>query len=321
VLGLITWELLSDPDVFTQQQNQAANSPKVAESSLSTEDRAAIADIDNLPVLTQDLEQANLAATLSIPEDNSHSKNNQSLFDDVISQKPSTTNVAKSNPSAGIVNSTSTFNDSNPFVVQADNLLRSGYSHSPLLAAQSLTNSSAEIVTTTPPINSNIELANQTNKTQNAVNISPLEVAINQSPNQNISDVNSSVPVPTNIMGAASYNGATIPSTNSLPTQTLAPNNNLNTVTSYTQSTATNINSQPLPNAIPTIPVTAPVASAISNNISPYSAPTSIPGVVNPSTPAVYGNYGTQQPQSRISLPRPTPGPYGGVQINGYTYP
>ncbi|BAY20468.1 hypothetical protein NIES2100_02100 [Calothrix sp. NIES-2100] len=351
VLGLVTWEFLSDPDVFTQQQNQEANSPKVTESSLSIEDRAAIADIDNLPVLTQDIEQANLAAGLSIPEENSHAKNNQSLFDDVISQQPSATNVAKSNPSLGTVNGTSTFKDNNPFVVQADNLLRSGYSNSPLLDTKSSTNSSAEIETaTTPIVNSGIGLANQSKKTQNSANISPLEAAINQSSNQNISDFNTTVSSPTNIMGtssdtgvasinqnssnqtnimgAASYNGATMPSTNSLPTQNVAPNNNLNTVTSYTQPTATNQNSypnfnnsQPLPNGIPATTVTPTVTSAVSNNISPYSAPTSIPGVVNPSTPAVYGNYGTQLPQSRISLPRPTPGLYGGVQINGYTYP
>ena len=354
-LGLVTWELLSDPDVFTQNQNQEATSHKVAESSLSTEDRAAIADIDNLPVLTQDLEQAHLAATLSIPEENSNAKNKQSLFDDVISQQPSATNIAKSNPSLG-VNSTSTLKDNNPFVEKADNLLRSVYGDSPSLGTKSLTNSSEEIETATSPFNSVMGLTNQTKKAQNSVNISPSEATINQSYNQDFSNFNSqnysttnirgtssdtgvtsinqNSSNPTNIMGTASYNGATIPSTNSLPTQTLAPNTNLNTGTTYTQPTATNLtqnsypnfnNSQPLPNEIPATTVTPPVTPAVSNNISPSSAPTSIPSVVNPPTPAVYGNYGVQQPtqlpQSRISLPRPTPGPYGGVQINGYTYP
>ncbi|MBD2354206.1 hypothetical protein H6G41_06130 [Tolypothrix sp. FACHB-123] len=350
IFGLITWEYLLDPDVFTQNQNQQANSPKVVDSSLSTEDRAAIADIDNLPALTQDLEQANLPAVLSIPKENLNDKKNQSLFDDVISQKSSATNVTKSNPSLGIFNSTSTFQNNNPFLVQADNLLRSGYSHSSLFGAKSSPNSSEGIENATTPVNSN-----PANKAKNSVNISPLEAAINQAPKQNNPDFNSPVSSPKNIMGSSYDNGITsinqnsfnpinimvtpsdngikIPSTNSVPTQNLAPNNNLNTGINYPQPTATNLtqnaypnfnNSQPLPNGIAAKPVTQPVTSGVSN-ISPYSAPTSIPAVVNSSTPTVYGNYGVQQPtqlpQSRISLPRPTPGPYGGVQINGYTYP
>jgi hypothetical protein len=365
VVGLVTWEFMSNPDVFTRKQNQETASPKVAESSLSAEDRAAVADIDNLPILIKDFEQATLAAALSIPEENSKANNSQSLFDEVISQQASATNVAKSNPGLGIVNPAPTLKQNNPFIVQADNLLqmRSGYSNNPLLAAKSLTASSKEMVTATTPFNQEIGLANQTTINQNPFTTSPLQSAINQSPNQNIfgfnsttssptnimgtasskeatsvnqnlSGFNSPISSPSNIMGTASYNGATTPPTNGLPSETLPPNTNLNTGTSYTQPTATNLpqnsytnfnNSQLLPNGIPATSVTPPITSAATTNISPYSTPTSIPGVVNPATPSVYGNYGVQQPtqlpQSKISLPRPTPGPYGGVQINGYTYP
>lgn len=350
VFGLVSWEYLSNPDELTQKQNPAVDVPTVSESSLSTEDRAAIADVDNLPALTQDLEPANLGAALSIPEDNSNSKNNPSIFDDVVSKQPATTNVTQPNSSLAIYDTKSTFLENNPFVVQADNLLRSGYSHSPLLGNKSLANSSEEIGTTKLSTNSGIELANKTARNKNTVNISPLEAAINQSQTQSISNLNSpssqptnimgsnseagltsinqSYSNPTNIMGNAAYNGASLPLTNSLSNQTLPNNTNLNSGKIYTQPTATNFtpnsypnldNSQPLPNGTPA------VTSAVNNNISPYSVPSSIPGVVNSSTPTVYGNYGVQQstqlPQSRISLPRPTPGAYGGVQINGYTYP
>lgn len=363
VLGLVTWEFMSNPEVFTRKQNQQTASPKAAESSLSTEDRAAVADIDNLPILIKDFEQATLAAALSIPEENTKANNSPSLFDEVITQQPSTTNVAKSNPSLGIVNTTPKQN--NPFIVQADNLLqmRSGYRNNPLLGTKSLTASFEETVTATTPFNQKAGSANQTKTSQYPAAINPWPDGINQSPNQNLSSVNntnsssinimgnssyngatssnqnisgfnSSIYSPTNIMGTASYNGATTPLSNGLPSESLPPNTNLNTGIGYTQPTATNLpsnsapnfnNSQPLPNGVPATSMTPPVTSAATTNISPYSTPTSIPGVINSSSPSVYGNYGVQQPsqltQSRISLPRPTPGPYGGVQINGYTYP
>ncbi|OUL28611.1 hypothetical protein BV372_24765 [Nostoc sp. T09] len=358
VLGLGMWEYLSNPDMFTQKQNQEVAAPKVAESSLSTEDRAAVADIDNLPVLIKDFEQANLAATLSIPEENSKAKNSQSLFDDVINQQPAATNIAKSNPSLGIINGIPTPKQNNPFVVQADNLLRSGYSNSPLLGAKSLTTSPEEIGSATKSFNQEMGLANQNNKSQNSVVNSSLQGAINQSQNQNLSSLNSLTASPTNIMGTNSYSGVTstsqnlfgfnsqtssltsstgatsTPPSNGLPSQTLPANTSLNTGAGYAQPATTNFtqnpytnfnNSQLLPNGVQATSVTPSVTSAATTNISPYSTPTQIQGVVNPSTPTVYGNYGVQQPtqlpQSRNSLPRPTPGPYGGVQINGYTYP
>lgn len=357
VAGLVTWEFMFNPDVFTRKQNQETASPQVAESSLSAEDRATVADIDNLPILIRDFEQATLAAGLSIPEENTKANNSQSLFDEVISQQSSATNVAKSNLSLGIVNHPPTLKQNNPFIVQADNLLhmRSGYSNNPLLSTKSLTASFEETGTATTSFNQRTGLTNQTKKIQNSAAINPWQDGINQSPNQNLSGLNSpisnptnimgtasdngatsinqnffgvnnSTSSPTNIMGTASYNDTTTPLSNGLSTESLPRNTNLNAGTGYTQPTATNLpqnsatnfnNSQLLPNGIPATSMTPPITSAATTNISPYSTPTS--------TPSVYGNYGVQQPtqlpQSRISLPRPTPGPYGGVQINGYTYP
>ncbi len=159
-VGLVTWEFISNPDVFTRKQNQETASPTVAESSLSTEDRAAVADIDNLPILIKDFEQAALAAGLSIPEENTKANNSQSLFDEVISQQSSATNIAKSNPGLGTVNTTP--KPSNPFIVQADNLLqmRSPYSNNPLLSTKSLTASFEETGTATP-FNQRMGLANE----------------------------------------------------------------------------------------------------------------------------------------------------------------
>ncbi|MBD2206620.1 hypothetical protein H6G33_19550 [Calothrix sp. FACHB-1219] len=359
VFGLVGWEYLSDPEILTQKPNPAVDVSKVGESSLSTEDRAAIADVDNFPALTQDLGRVTVVAPLILPEENRNNQNNQNLFDDVIGKKPAVSNVSQSDANREIFDTKSTLTENNPFVVQADNLLRSGYSHSPLSGAKSFTNSAKEIDTNTSANSSGLALANQAKINRDSVNISPLADAINKSQYQN----NSNFPVSqtvnimgsnleagvkltnqnstnqTNIMGNAAYNAvnneAQLPSPNSLPIQTLPNNNNLNPGTIYNQPTATNLsqnsyanfnNSQRLINGTPTTTAVTPaVTSAASNNISPYSPPSSIPGVVNTANPIMYGNYGVQQPtqlpQSRISLPRPTPGPYGGVQINGYTYP
>ncbi|MBD2163974.1 hypothetical protein H6G04_06095 [Calothrix membranacea FACHB-236] len=356
VFGIGMWQYLSNPDVFARKSQPEVASPKVADSSFTAEDRAVVADIDNFPVLIKDYEQAILAATLTNPPEKSSAQNSPGLFEDVINKQPSTANESKSNLGLPIVNDTSAPQANNPFVVQTENLLqmKSGYGGSHLLGAKSLTTPLEQTANATTPLNQGVELANQSNKIQNPATISPLQTAINQSPTQNLSGYNntassstnimgtasysnftstnqnlSGAANPTNIMGTASYDNATItPATSNIPSQPLPVNTNLSTGTVYSQPTVTNLpqnsysnfnNSQTLPNGIQTTSVTSSVTSAVTTNIAPYSTPSQIPNVVNNSTPSVYGNYGVQQ--SRMSLPRPTPGPYGGVQINGYTYP
>ncbi|MBD2340232.1 hypothetical protein H6G64_25015 [Calothrix sp. FACHB-156] len=327
VFGIGMWQYLSNPDVFARNSQPEVASPKLADSSLSSEDRALVADIDNFPVLIKDYEQAILAATLTNPPEKSPAQNSPSIFEDVINKQPSTANEPKSNLGLPIVNDPAAPKANNPFVVQTENLLqmKSGYGGSHMLGAKSLTTPLEQTASATTPLNQGMELANQSNKIQNPATVSSLQTAINQSPTQNLSGAAN----PTNIMGTASYNNATItPATSNIPSQPLPANTNLSTGTVYSQPTVTNLpqnsysnfnNSQTLPNGIQTTSVTPSVTSAATTNIAPYSTPSQIPNVVNNSTPSVYGNYGVQQ--SRMSLPRPTPGPYGGVQINGYTYP
>jgi hypothetical protein len=349
VFSLGIWQYLSNPDVFTRK------SEPEADSSLSAEDRAVVADIDNFPVLIKDYEQAILTAVLSMPSEKSPAQNNQSLFEDVISKQQSAANDAKANLGLGIVNGTpASRENNNSFVVQTENLLqmKSGDGDSHLLGSKSLTAPSEQTA-----LNQGVGLANQADKIQNPVAISPLQTTINQSPNQNISGYNNTISSPTNIMGTASYSNVTstnqnlsgasnptsimgagsshnatlTPASNGIPSQTLPANTSLSTGAGYTQPSTTNLpqnsdtnltKSQTLPNGLQTTPVTSSVTPTATTNPSPYSTPNQVPSVVNNSnnlTPSVYGNYGVQQ--SRMPLPRPTPGPYGGVQINGYTYP
>ncbi|MBW4560457.1 MAG: hypothetical protein KME32_04720 [Mojavia pulchra JT2-VF2] len=323
VFGLGIWQYWSNPKIFTHKQNHEVASPNVAESSLSVEDRAIAADIDNLPILIKEFEQAALAASLSIPEENSQANKSQSLFQDVLSKQQSSGNDTKSNLGLGIVNTTSTPKENNLFVLQANNLLQmgSGYINGYLLDTKSLTAFSEPTATATTSFTQGVGLANQIGNSQNPATISPLQAALNQSPYPNFSGLNNATSSPTNIMGSASYGTATpTPPNNGLSSQTLPPN------TGLPQNSYTNFNnSQALPTGIQAAPVTPPVTSAATTNITPYSLQTPSQGVLTPTTPAEYGNYWQQQPtqlpQSKPSLPRPTPGPYGGVQINGYTYP
>ncbi|BAZ00280.1 hypothetical protein NIES37_42690 [Tolypothrix tenuis PCC 7101] len=354
VFGIGMWQYLSNPNVLAGKSQSEVASPTGSDSTLSTEDRAMVADIDNFPVLIKDYEQAILAATLSLPPEKSPDQNSPSLFEDVISKQSSTTNEAKSNPVLPTVNDTSAPKNNNPFVVQTENLLqmKSGYGGSHLLNAKSVTAPLEETASVTTPLNQGMALVNQSEKNQNPATISPLQTAINQAPTQNLSGYNNTASSSTNLMGTASYSnftstnqnlsGATNPTsmmgtssnnnvtpvTSNIYSQPLPANNNLNTGTVYSQPIATNLpqnsytnfnNSQTLTNGIQTTSVTPSVTSTTTTNISPYSTPSQIPNVANNSTPSVYGNYGVQQ--SQISLPRPTPGPYGGVQINGYRYP
>ncbi|AFY36386.1 hypothetical protein [Calothrix sp. PCC 7507] len=337
VVGLGIREYWLNPDFFTQKQNDnevARQQP--TDSSLSDEDQAIAADIDNLPVLLNDSEQANLATIANTPKENARPKKNKSLFPNLLKQ-PSSGNNAQSNLALGMLNGVSAPKEQNPFVLQADNLLQIGnsYGNSQSLGVKSSTASAEQTGTVNPSSSPGIGLPTPTDNSQNAVVISPLQAAINQSTNQNISGVNSAIDSQAKIMGNASYGATTlIPPTNTLPNPTLPTNNGFNATNGYNQPTVTSLpqnsytnfnNNQTLPNLAA---VTQPITSAAPNNIAPYSLQNPNQNAATPTYPAASGNYdnsalqqSTQIPQSNVSRPRPTAGSYGGIEINGYKYP
>ncbi len=333
VVGLVTWEYWSNPEIFVYKQKKQVTSQKPADSSLSEENKAIAADIDNLPVLFNDFDEATLSLTANTPQEKTEAKKSKGLLEDVINKQKSTSDP-KLNPGLGVNNDTSPV-VKNPFVVQTENLLRTGTadSNNQFLGFKSLTGASESTGEEQTSSNFGVGLTNQTNKNKNFLPISPLQAALNQSKNQKLSRFDDN-PTQTNVLGQVSDPGTRImPPINSLPNQNslpstglptgtgytstgtnlppnpysylnngqLVPNNGLNTGTGYT-STGTNLppnpygylnNGQLVPNVAP---VTPPATYAAPSNMAPYSSQNPSQSVVTPTNPAGYGNYGFQQP-------------------------
>ncbi|MBW4614401.1 MAG: hypothetical protein KME21_14245 [Desmonostoc vinosum HA7617-LM4] len=336
VVGLVIWEYSSRLEVASDQKNSQKAAQKPTDTSLSAEDRAIAADIDNLPVLFNDVEQANLSTTLNNPQENTDDKKTKGFIEDAIKKQKSAASDTKSNLGLGI-NNTPPLEVNNPFVLQADNLLQvgiNGGNKSPFLGVNSLTKASeqAALLSTSP--SSGIGFTNQTNKNQNPADLNPLQTALNELPSQKLSGFNGVTSTQTNTLGRISNSGATLtPPTNTSPNPTVVPNTGLNMGAGYTPTGANlpensygNFNKgQALLNATP---VTPPVNSTAPTSITPYTnqiptqaTPTSITPYANqiptqnfatPIAPGGYGNYGnsglqqqpTQQPQSNWSPER-----------------
>ncbi len=332
VFGLGIREYWLNPDFFTQTQNKKVATQQSPKSSLSPEDQAIAADIDNLPVLLNDAEQANLAAIAIIPAGNAPSNKSKSLFPNLVKQESSSNNPP-SNLALGMLNDVSAPQDQNLFVLQADNLLQmgNGYANSQSLGVKSSTVSAEATGVTNSASSQKIGLPTPTDNNQNTVVISPLQAAINQSTN-NISGLNNATDSQAKIMGNASYGGTTLVSpTNGLPIPTSPASNGFNAANTYNQPTVTSSpqnsysnfnNNQTLSNVVP---VTQPITSVAPNNINPYSLQNQNQNAVTPAAPGNYNNSAVQQPtaipDSNVSRPRPTAGSYGGIEINGYKYP
>ena len=333
VIGLVTWQYSSNPDIFVSKQKKQVASQKPADSSLSEENRAIAADIDNLPVLLNDFEQGTLSVTANNPKENTEAKNSKGLLEDVINKQKSA-NDTKLNPGLGINGDTSP-TVKNPFVVQTENLLRTGTvdSNSQFLGLKTLNTASQPTGGEQTSSSLGIGFTNQTNKNPNSVSISPLQSALKQSTNQKFSSFNGTA-TQTNSLGQASEPGTTlVPPINSLSSQNPLPSAGLNTGTGYTStgtnlqqnpysnlnngqvvpsnglptgtgytSTGTNLqqnpysnlnNGQVVPNVAPLMP---PGTYAIPSNIAPYPSQIPSQGVVMPTNPVGYSNYGLQQP-------------------------
>ncbi|MDZ8263192.1 hypothetical protein [Nostoc sp. ChiQUE01b] len=322
VVGLATWEYWSNPDIFVYKQKKPVVLQKSADSSLSEENKAIAADIDNLPVLFNDFEQATPSLTANAPEEKTEAKKSKGLLDDVINKQKSANNT-KLNPGLGVNGDTSPALK-NPFVVQTDNLLRTGTvdSSNQFLGLKTLNAASEPTGADQTSSSLGVGFTNQTNKNQNSLSINPLQAALNQSTNQKLSDFNGTTATQTNASGQVFAPGTTLmPPINSLTSQNSLPNTGLtagtgNTSTgtnlpqnTYPQNPYTNLNNgQVAPNNGLTTGTNLPqnpynnlnngqvVPNVAPSNTVPYSSQSPSQSVVTPTNPVVYGNYGLQQP-------------------------
>ncbi|MGV0106833.1 hypothetical protein NSTCB13_05676 [Nostoc sp. DSM 114160] len=334
VVGLATWEYWSNPDIFVYKQKKPVVLQKSADSSLSEENKAIAADIDNLPALFNDFEQGT-SSTANAPEQQTEAKKSKGLLDDVVNKQKSANNT-KSNPSLGVNSDTSPV-VKNPFVQQTDNLLRTGTvdSNNPFLGLKTLNTASEPTGGDQTSSSLGVGFTNQANKNQNSLSINPLQAALNQSTNQKLSSFSSNTATQTNAVGQVSAPGTTLtPPINSLTSQNSLPNTGLTTGTGNT-STDTNLpqnpyntysnlnNSQVVPNNGLTTGTNLPqnpyntytnlnngqvVPNVAPSNTVPYSSQSPSQSVVPPTNPVGYGNYGLQQP---TQIPQTNYGNYG----------
>ncbi|MDZ8070529.1 MAG: hypothetical protein RMY64_33790 [Nostoc sp. DedQUE08] len=323
VVGLATWEYWSNPDIFAYKQKKPVVLQKSADSSLSEENKAIAADIDNLPALFNDFEQGTLSSTANAPEQQTEAKKSKGLLDDVINKQKSANNT-KLNPGLS-VNGDSSPAAKNPFVQQTDNLLRTGTvdSNNPFLGLKTFNTASEPTGGDQTSSNLGVGFTNQTNKNQNSLSIDPLQAALNQSTNQKLSSFSGTTATQTNAVGQVSAPGTTLmPPSNSLTSQNSLPNTGLTTGTGNT-STGTNLpqnpyntytnlnNGQVVPNNglstgtnLPQNPYNTytnlnngqVVPNVAPSNTVPYSSQSPSQSVVPPTNSVGYGNYGLQQP-------------------------
>ncbi|MBN3941124.1 hypothetical protein [Nostoc sp. NMS9] len=329
VVGLATWEYWSNPDIFAYKQKKPVVLQKSADSSLSEENKAIAADIDNLPVLFNDFEQGTVSSTANAPEEKTEAKKSKGSLEDVINKQKSA-NDTKLNPGLG-VNSNTSPAAKNPFVQQTDNLLRSGMvdSSNQFLGLKTLNTASEPTGGDATSSSLGVGFTNQTNKNQNSLSISPLQTALNQSTNQKLSSFNGNAATQTNASGQVSDPGTTLmppinnlTSQNSLPSTGLTPGTgNTSTGTNLLQNSYNNLNNgQVVPNNGLTTGTNLPqnpynnlnngqvVPNAAPSNTVPYSSQSQSQSVVTPTNPVGYGNYGLQQP---MQPPQTNYGNYG----------
>jgi hypothetical protein len=394
VSGLGIREYWLNPDFLTQAQpkKQVASQQESIDPNLSAEDKAIAADIDNLPVLYNDLE-ASVPVTTIANVENTQLKKNENSFEELVRKNKAAINDAKANPNAGYIAPVSKLE--NPFLVQSERLLqlRNFESEGNFLGINSVNGSSNQPSTAGISSGNSLGLSNRNNSlnlnnpatltldkcgqpstkkvvlifgspkqgcphlsTENPPPVDAFQAALDQSKQENQSSLNNKI-IPASSLMQPSYGEATLmQGTNSLYNQPLNANTTLNTntinsvsnPTGYTQPTLNNLppsynnfnNTQPTvtnlsPNSYsnfnntqvaPTVGI-ATVNSNIISNTAPSYIQTQNQGAVtnNISVGNVnYGNTGLQSPQTiqpNASIPRPTPGAYGGFQINGVTYP
>lgn len=183
VIGLTIREFWMRPDMLISRQSKPAATQPQANSSLSAEDRAIAADIDNLPILAYDSEQTEESAVDIAEPISQPKKGNQNPLQEALkNQNISNTVKSNSNPAVSTAPAPS-FKYDNPFLTQAQNLLQFGNAlrdRNNRSTGLNAANSSSQ--TQSNQLESNLSQdLNTTNSTQRLVANGSLEAALNPS--------------------------------------------------------------------------------------------------------------------------------------------
>jgi hypothetical protein len=183
VVGLVIKEYWANPAIFTNRQSKSVATQKEPNPTISPEDRATAADIDNLPVLAYDSKLALPPVEADEPSAKVNKQTKTPLEEALSRQTPASDtklNVAD--------NSVPTTKFNNPFLTQAENLLRLGniQRSNRFVGLNALKPSTEQSDEGEFSSRFNIGLTRKNNSTDKAA-INPLQAALNLSPtNQNL---------------------------------------------------------------------------------------------------------------------------------------
>jgi hypothetical protein len=183
VVGLVIKEYWANPAIFTSRQSKSVATQKEPNPTISPEDRATAADIDNLPVLAYDSKLALPPVDADEPSAKAKKQAKTPLEEALSKQTPASDtklNVAD--------NSVPTAKFNNPFLTQAENLLQLGniQRSNRFVGLNALKPSSEQSEEGEFSSRFNIGLTRKNNSTDKAA-INPLQAALNLSPtNQNL---------------------------------------------------------------------------------------------------------------------------------------
>ncbi|MBD2346675.1 hypothetical protein [Anabaena subtropica] len=238
-VGLVIQQYLTNPEVsINSNRNTEDTLADTEESSISDEDKAIAADIDNLQSLFADTEP------IISPERTTNSQDNQNKTPlPNTTSKPQSVNSPKPNVNSGVVNAQSPIPvEKNIFVSEAENLLRFGATDNNQLLGYKLGNGSSQ--PTGETANSSLlrpGFVNQNNSSQNLNSNGLLPTGLNQSTNQTQPSIYNNPSTIINSTGVTSYGGVTysLP-TSTQPSQTFSPSRGLNSGLDYTQPSSFN---------------------------------------------------------------------------------
>ncbi len=228
VIGLVIKEYWTNPAIFTNRQSKPVATQKEPNPTLSPEDRANVADIDNLPVLVYD-SQVDLPPALDAEPVAKPNQQTKTPLEEALS-KQQTPNDTKSNIANNSVPSPK-FN--NPFLTQAENLLHFGnIGRNNRFAQLNALRPSDRENQANFSSNFQIGLTRKNNSSDKAVAVNPLQAALN------LSSTTENLP---NSVNASSSLNLLQPSLNQSfnPNQTTqdsnSANSNLNTTNNFGQ--------------------------------------------------------------------------------------
>ena len=126
-LGFVVKEYWTNPDFLKFTQNQSAPSLTPSnQSSLSEEDRAIAADIDNLSVLDYDKQKANIPITTNLNDSKKIKEQNDAQLNNILdlAEKSQEANEINPNTTQSQTANTPSTSQQNPFLKQAEDLLK-----------------------------------------------------------------------------------------------------------------------------------------------------------------------------------------------------